>query len=117
MVLLTWDLQSLGELETTHEFTIEEQSMPDPAFLTDFVLSSYQPYWRWWKEYKEDTRWHRVEYPATPDAPPNEQLAQEMRARVEARVAAFGKSAPQTLFAGAVRWRHSGSLRRQSRGG
>ena len=99
MVLLTWDLQSLGELETTHEFTIEEQSKPDPAFLTDFVLSSYQPYWRWWKEYKEDTRWHRVEYPATPDAPPNEQLAQEMRARVEARVAAFGKAAPQTLFA------------------
>lgn len=98
MVLLTWDLATLGELDTAHEFTIEEQTAPEPAFLTEFVLASYQPYWRWWKEYKEDTRWHRVEYPAEPEAPPSKELGQEMRARVEARLAAFGESAPQTLF-------------------
>ena len=63
------------------------------------MLTSYQPYWRWWKEYKEDTRWHRVEYPAEPEAPPSAELAQEMRARVAERVAAFGKAAPQTLYA------------------
>lgn len=99
MVLLSWNLQTLDDLDTSHEFTIEEQSSPDPEFLASFVLDSYQPYWRWWKEYKEDTRWHRVEYPAEPEAPPSEDLAQEMRARVVARVAAFGKAAPQTLFA------------------
>lgn len=98
MVLLTWNLQTLDDLDTSHEFTIEEQASPEPDFLTSFVLDSYQPYWRWWKEYKEDTRWHRVEYPAEPEAPPNEDLAHEMRARVAARVAAFGKAAPQTLF-------------------
>lgn len=98
MVVLTWDLEALGELDTAHEFTIEEQPAPDPAFLTNFVLESYQPYWRWWKEYKEDTRWHRVEYPAEPEAPPSEDLAEEMRARVAERVATFGKHAPQTLF-------------------
>ncbi len=98
MVLLTWDLETLEDLDTHHEFTIEEQSSPDPEFLASFVLDSYQPYWRWWKEYKEDTRWHRVEYPAEPEAPPSADLAQEMRARVAARVAAFGKAAPQTLF-------------------
>ena len=99
MVLLTWDLRKLDELETSQEFTIVEQPSPDPEFVTDFVLNSYQPYWRWWKEYKEDTRWHRVEYPAEPEAPPSEELAQEMRSRIEARVASFGKGPPQTLFA------------------
>lgn len=98
MVLLTWNLEALDALDTSHEFTIEEHASPDPAFLASFVLDSYQPYWRWWKEYKEDTRWHRVEYPAEPEAPPSEDLAQEMRARVESRVAAFGKAGPQTLF-------------------
>lgn len=98
MVLLTWDLRTLDRLESSQEFTIEEQSSPDPAFFTEFILNSYQPYWRWWKEYKEDTRWHRVEYPAEPEAPPSEELAQEMRARIEARVASFGAGAPQTLF-------------------
>lgn len=98
MVLLTWNLHSLEDVDTDHEFTIEEQASPDPSFLAGFVLESYQPYWRWWKEYKEDTRWHRVEYPAEPEAPPSADLAQEMRARVAARVKAFGKAAPQTLF-------------------
>lgn len=98
MVLLTWDLEALEELDTNHEFTIEEHASPDPEFLASFVLDSYQPYWRWWKEYKEDTRWHRVEYPAEPAAPPSKDLAQEMRSRVESRVAAFGKAGPQTLF-------------------
>lgn len=98
MVLLTWNLQSLEDLDSSHEFTVEEHTSPDPEFLANFVLNSYQPYWRWWKEYKEDTRWHRVEYPAEPEAPPSEDLAAEMRARVAARVAAFGAAAPQTLF-------------------
>ncbi len=98
MVLLTWDLGGLEALESSDEFSIEEHAAPDPAFLTDFALESYQPYWRWWKEYKEDTRWHRVEYPAEPEAPPSAELAQEMRDRVAARVAAFGGAAPQTLF-------------------
>ncbi len=98
MVLITWDLASLGELDLEHEFAIVEHPSPDSEFLTDFVLNSYQPYWRWWKEYKEDTRWHRVEYPAAPEAPPSAALGQEMRERVDARVAAFGKDAPQTLF-------------------
>ncbi len=98
MVLLTWDLRSLSDLEISHEFTIEQHPAPEPEFLTDFILTSYQPYWRWWKEYKEDTRWHRVEYPAAPEAPPSEELGKEMRARVATRVAAFGKEAPQTLF-------------------
>ncbi len=102
MVLLTWDLNSLDDLETSPAFTIEEQPAPEPGFLTDFALNSYQPYWRWWKEYKEDTRWHRVEYPAEPEAPPSAALAQEMRARVEARAAAFGTTAPQTLFAARI---------------
>jgi ribosomal protein S18 acetylase RimI-like enzyme len=98
MVLLTWDLEALGALEIDHEFTITEQPDPDPEFLADFILNSYQPYWRWWKEYKEDTRWHRVEYPAEPEAPPSEALGREMRTRVEERVAAFGSEATQTLF-------------------
>ena len=102
MVLLTWNLENLDDLDSDHEFTIEEHTAPDPAFLADFVLESYQPYWRWWKEYKEDTRWHRVEYPAEPEAPPSADLAEEMRGRVEARVAAFGAAAPQTLFAASL---------------
>lgn len=98
MVLLTWNLQSLEDPDSSHEFTIDEQTSPNPDLLINFVLDSYQPYWRWWKEYKEDTRWHRVEYPAEPEAPPSEDLAEEMRARVRARVASFGAAAPQTLF-------------------
>jgi len=100
MVVMAWDLTKLSPLPQEAEaFLIEEMPRPDVDFLTDFVLASYQPYWRFWKELKDDQRWFRVEYPAAPDEPESDELAQEMRERVRQRVARFGKEAPQTLFA------------------
>ncbi|MFN4245129.1 MAG: hypothetical protein ACK4F9_03140 [Brevinematia bacterium] len=69
LVAIGWDLENLN-------FSIE-QSPPNYKFdivlakdfsenfikeISEFVFNSYQPYFRWWKEYKEDYRWWRTEY-------------------------------------------------------
>ncbi len=97
---LAWNLRENApmELPDPDGVTLESTRAPDRDELTSFILESYQPYWRFWKEYKEDMRWIRVEYGGDPDPPESEELREEMRQRVRERLAGFDESHDQVFF-------------------
>ena len=61
MVVLTWDLENRNPVERNADLRIEQVDRPDPELIARFALNSYQPYFRWWKESREDQKWDRVE--------------------------------------------------------
>ena len=97
-IVVTWDLASLAPMTDSPEFTIEQIDTPEIEPVTDFVLASYQPYWRWWKEQKEDKKWFRAEFPAEVEPPDSEDLAREMRERVRAAVQQIAERPDHALF-------------------
>lgn len=96
---LAWDLDELGAIEIPEisDATIETARSIDVQEMTDFVLESYQPYWRFWKEHRDDMRWVRVEY-GEYNAPESEELRDEMRARVQEKLATFNSENDQVFF-------------------
>jgi GNAT superfamily N-acetyltransferase len=98
-VVMEWDLERLGPIQDSPEYTIERLERIDVEEISQLVLDSYQPYWRWWREHREDQRWLRVEFPAD-EVPPLEsaELEGEMRARVVARVERFVGKPDRALF-------------------
>jgi GNAT superfamily N-acetyltransferase len=97
-VVMAWDLGRLGPVEDRPDCQIELADGPDVEAVTQLVLDSYQPYWRWWREAREDKRWERVDYPA--ENPPLESAAleAEMRARVRARVERIATDPARVVF-------------------
>ena len=49
-VEVEWDLSKLAEANEVPGVTFEVTPTPDAEELGDFVVRSYQPYWRWWKD-------------------------------------------------------------------
>jgi GNAT superfamily N-acetyltransferase len=98
-VVMEWDLTQLGPMQDSPEYSIERPERIDVEEMTQVVLESYQPYWRWWREHREDQRWFRVEFPAD-EVPPLEsaELEREMRQRVIARVERFSGDPNRTFF-------------------
>jgi len=97
---LAWDLSRAAPFEAPDPegVTLSETRRPDLEELESFILRSYQPYWRFWKEYKQDMRWIRVEYGEDEDAPASEEIREEMRARVRRRLRGFDGDHDQVLF-------------------
>jgi GNAT superfamily N-acetyltransferase len=62
------------------------------------VLDSYQPYWRWWREYREEKRWSRVEFPAENVPLETAELEAEMRDRVRTRLQRIADEPDRTVF-------------------
>lgn len=68
-VVIGWNLKeielSIDSLPNEYSFDIvtsEEFSEKFINEISEFIFNSYQPYFRWWKEYKEDFRWWRTNY-------------------------------------------------------
>ncbi|MBI3979912.1 MAG: GNAT family N-acetyltransferase [Chloroflexi bacterium] len=97
-VVIIWDLTDLRPAHESPEFTVELLETPDVDSTTDLVLASYQPYWQWWKEQKEDQKWFRAEYPVGAEPPDSADLAVEMRARVRAAVEQIAERPDHVLF-------------------
>jgi GNAT superfamily N-acetyltransferase len=98
MVVLTWDLTRRKEIETSGDFEIRQVDRPDPEQTARFIVNSYQPYFRWWKEPREDQKWDRVELQPDEREDQFERAQAEMRRRVIEAVASAGQDAPQTYF-------------------
>lgn len=98
MVVLTWDLHNRKLVERSDGFEVRQVDCPDPEELSRFIINSYQPYFRWWKEPREDQRWDRVELQPEEVDDRYAKAAEEVRQRVRDLVAAAGESAPQTYF-------------------
>jgi predicted N-acetyltransferase YhbS len=98
MVVLTWDLANRKPIETSGDFEIRQVDRPDPEQTARFIVNSYQPYYRWWKEAREDQKWDRVELQPEERDDLYERAQAEIRQRVSEAVAAAGRDAPQTYF-------------------
>lgn len=97
---LAWDLDELTPVDVPEVSgaTISKVRSFDVEKMTDFIVDSYQPYWRFWKEYKEDVRWVRVEYGEDDNPPESEELRVEMRARVREKLETFNAENDQVFF-------------------
>ncbi len=95
-----WDLTSLCPVDLPDLDEVDIERTRDPALdeLEDFILDSYQPYWRFWKEYKQDMRWIRVEYGEDEEAPESDEIREEMRRRVRERLDEFDRDEDQVFF-------------------
>ena len=98
MVVLDWDLTHRKEIETSGDFEVRQVDRPDPELTARFIVNSYQPYFRWWKEPREDQKWDRVELQPDEREDLFERAQAEVRQRVMDDVANVGKDAPQTYF-------------------
>lgn len=105
-VAMEWDLQELGPIQDSSDCVIEQADWPDVDEVSQLVLDSYQPYWRWWREYREDKRWYRVEFPAENAPLETAELEADMRARVRSRVQRIADEPERTVFLA----RHDGRL-------
>src|SRR5688500_17061571 len=95
-VVLTWDLATRPAVERGETFEVRQVDRPDPTEMARFIVNSYQPYFRWWKEPREDQKWLRVELQPEDLRDQFERASAEVRERVIEQVANAGREAPQT---------------------
>jgi GNAT superfamily N-acetyltransferase len=98
MVVLAWDLTRRKPIETSGDFEVRQVDRPDPEQTARFIINSYQPYFRWWKEPRVDQKWDRVELQPEERDDLFERAQADIRQRVTEAVASAGKDAPQTYF-------------------
>ncbi|MFA6511977.1 MAG: GNAT family N-acetyltransferase [Patescibacteria group bacterium] len=97
-VVIEWDLGRLPASAPLDGIAYEETDAPPAEEAADFILSSYQPYWRWWKNDLSDRPWERIDYPAAePSIAEKENLAKN-REKVIAMLRAFNKEVPQRMI-------------------
>lgn len=97
-VVIEWDLATLPVSEPLDGVEYEETDMPPAEEAADFILSSYQPYWRWWKNDLSDRPWERIDYPAAaPDKAEKENIKRN-RAAVIAMLRQFNGHIPQRMI-------------------
>lgn len=97
-VAMEWDLTALGPIEAPAECAIEAVARPDLDEVSRLVLGSYQPYWRWWREHRDDKRWERAEFPAEQAPLECAELEAEMGRRVRARLERLADDPDRILF-------------------
>ena len=78
---------------------IRRAAAGDVATLVELVLSSYQPYWRWWREADVDRRWERVDYPAPDALPTARSNGDQVRTAVFQRLASIINADQAAVFA------------------
>jgi predicted N-acetyltransferase YhbS len=97
-VVLAWDLPRRKPIERSPDFEVRQVDRPDPEETARFILNSYQPYFRWWKEPREDQKWFRVELQPEDLEDQFQRASVDVRERVVDAVGSAGSLAPQTYF-------------------
>lgn len=97
-VLLAWDLGNLRDIPGSPEYEVVRVDRPDPDAVAGFIVGSYQPYFRWWKEPREAQKWFRVELQPEDYEDQYAKAAAEIRERVLADVRDAGAAGPQAYF-------------------
>lgn len=96
-VVIAWDLHELKPSRPLEGIDYEETATPDPEEVADFILASYQPYWRWWKNDLFDRPWERIDYPAQePDSVERRNLEQN-RGTIVGMLERFNTDIPQRM--------------------
>jgi ribosomal protein S18 acetylase RimI-like enzyme len=97
-VVLDWTLETRKPIERSPDFEVHQVDRPDPEELARFIMNSYQPYFRWWKEPREDHKWFRVELQPEDEEDQFLRATADVRQRVVDAVRRAGEGAPQTYF-------------------
>ena len=97
-VVLGWDLDARKPIERSPDFEVRQEDHPDPEPVARFILNSYQPYFRWWKEPREDQKWLRVELQPDDLEDQFNRASAEIRRQVIEDVRRAGQDGPQTYF-------------------
>jgi GNAT superfamily N-acetyltransferase len=97
-VVLAWDLAQLRDIPASTDYEVVQVDRPDADVIGHFILNSYQPYFRWWKEPREAQKWFRVELQPEDYEDQYERAGEEIRARVLEDVRNAGMVGPQTYF-------------------
>lgn len=97
-VVLAWDLAHLRDIPESPEYEVVQVDRPDADTIGHFVLNSYQPYFRWWKEPREAQKWFRVELQPEDYEDQYARATAEIRERVLEDVRNAGATGPQTYF-------------------
>lgn len=97
-VVLTWDLENRNAVERSPDLRIEQIDRPDPELVARFALNSYQPYFRWWKESRDDQKWDRVELQPDEKQDSYTRASQEIRQCALELAAGSGSDIPRTYF-------------------
>lgn len=97
-VVLAWDLARRQPISRSPDFEVRRVDRPDPEETARFIMNSYQPYFRWWKEPREDQKWLRVELQPEDLEDQFQRAGAEVRQRVVDAVRRSGEEAPQTYF-------------------
>lgn len=87
-------LQAPGQIE--HEVSRLSPTALDEV--VDLVLTSYQPYWRWWRERRVDRRWERVDYPAEEPRPMSDRDRERMEVRAREEIMLLLGSEQSAIF-------------------
>ncbi len=83
MVTIEWDLASTAPATQIPDLLVELETQPDSNEVTDFILSSYQPYWRWWKNDAFDRLWDRIDFPDYKENQVDEENSEHNRENVQ----------------------------------
>ena len=97
-VVLAWDLANLRDVPESPEYEVVRIDRPDPATTGAFVLGSYQPYFRWWKEPREAQKWFRVELQPEDHEDQYARATEELREQVVANLREAGSTGAQVFF-------------------
>lgn len=97
-VVLAWNLTDRQPIPHSPDFDVHQVDRPDPDEIARFIVNSYQPYFRWWKEPREDQKWERVELQPEDLEDQFQRASADVRDRVMEAVRQAGRSAPQTYF-------------------
>ncbi len=108
-VVLGWDLDARKPIERSPDFEVRQEHHPDPETVARFILNSYQPYFRWWKEPREDQKWLRVELQPEDLEDQFNRASAGIRRQVIEDVAAPGRTArrPTSWPTGTATWSDS----------
>lgn len=86
-VAVRWNLAKLKTAPTPLEnIAIDVVEKFDVEEFADFILSSYQPYYQWWKNDAFDRIWERIDYPALPPDDVEKKNLRDNRARIIAEL-------------------------------
>lgn len=96
-VVLQWDLTRLKEFQAVPGLDIEVAKNIDSQEVAEFIFSSYQPYWQWWKETGEEAPIGRAEYPVSDPPTTLYKVKQRNWGRVIGALKRFNADVPQRM--------------------
>lgn len=97
-VVVEWNLAGLKDLERPVDLDVGIVDRINPEEVAEFIFSSYQPYWQWWKETGDEQAVGRAEYPVSESTDVRAKQRAANWDRVVAALRQFNTTVPQRMI-------------------